>query len=62
MAYKVEIAPLANKDLKEILDYLEELTNELGCIIDAVQALFLSLLYEWKEKKESPQDGDSWNR
>lgn len=57
MAYKVEIAPLANKDLKEILDY-----NELGCIIDAVQALFLSPLYEWKEKKESPQDGDSWNR
>ena len=41
---------------------LEELTNELGCIIDAVQALFLSPLYEWKEKKESPQDGDSWNR
>lgn len=28
MAYKVEVAPLANKDLEEILDYiLRELSN-----------------------------------
>lgn len=46
MAYKVEVAPLANKDLEEILDYiLRELSNpsDAADLLDGIGSCYSNL-------------------
>ena len=46
MAYKVEIAPLANKDLEEILDYiLRESSNpsDAADLLDGIESCYSNL-------------------